>query len=421
MLKDTSNKSDAVVKKNIFWQYLLQIAVYIFPFITLPFLTRVLGPDEFAVRAYSVSILSLITVLIDFGFNPFGTREIARHRDDLPYMKKLTTTILAQRCILAIAGAGILLAIIPTIPIMANNPEYMMIAYAGTVLTALLPDFVFRGLEDMSILTKRFVVSRLVSLVLIFCFIRSADQLVLVAVFEAVPALIAFIWSWIAVARKFKIVPNLKLIDLRESLTIFKTSFVFFLSSAATTIFTNLTTVMIGIYIVNQAEISYWSLATTVIAAVQSLYNPIYNSIYPHVAATRNFAIVKKYLLLGMPVVFIGSIALYFLAPFAMLLLGGSEYLEGSLILQILIPVLVLSYPAIIIGFPILAVINKEKLLTASSVVAALFQIAGLFVLASLGCFTLVNVAILRCITELIMMVLRVAFVARSRHLLSAN
>ncbi len=416
MESSAEKESAQVLKKNIFFQSLLQIAIYVFPY-----LTRVLGPDEFAVRAYSISVMNLCLIFIDFGYNALGTREIARHRNDLHFIRALTSTIFSQRLIMAVFGGLILCAIIPAIPIMAENPLYMLIAYFGTVLNALLPDFVFKGLEDMAILTKRFVVSRLVSLILIFAFVKGPDQLVLVAIFEAVPSLIAFVWSWFDVIKKRKITLSPKLIELKNSLDILKKSAIFFLSSASTTIFTNLTTVMIGIFIIDQAEISYWSLATTCIYAVQSLYNPIYNSAYPHVAARRNFSVIRKLLLLGLPVVVVGSVALYFLSPVVMWLLGGNEYEAGSAVLQYLIPVLVFSYPAIMIGFPILAVIDKEKQLTASSVIAALFHIAGLFLLLALDCFTILNIALLRCATEFIMLALRAFFVFRSRKLLTSN
>ena len=144
---------------------------------------------------------------------------------------------------------------------------------------------------------------------------------------------------------------------------------------------------------------------------MQGLYNPIYNSIYPHVAANRNFGIIKRFLLIGIPVVAVGVFLLIILAPFVMWVLGGSEYLTGSVVLQVLAPLLLFSYPAVLIGFPILAVINKEKLLTASSVAAAVFQIAGLFFL----------VAILRCLAEFIMLLFRAIFVFKSRKLLRAK
>lgn len=417
---DSSQKKESnVLKKNIFWQYLLQIAVYVFPFITLPYLTRVLGPDEYAVRAYSISIMSLLSTIVGFGFTTYGTREVARNRTDFLFIRSLTTSIVIQRFILAFIAGIVLFLIIPSIPIMAANPEYMMISYISMILTAMLPDYIFQGLEDMAILTKRFVVSRLVSIILIFTFVQGPNQLLLVALFEAVPSLIAFIWSWADVVVKRKITPSLKLFEPKKSWNIFKTSTFFFISSASTTIFTNLTTVMIGIYIVAQAEISYWSLASMCISALQSLYTPIYNSIYPHVIAHRKFSLIKRALLIGLPVVIAAIILVIFLSPLAMWILGGPEYVDGSIVLQLLAPLLLFSYPAVLIGFPILAAIDKEKLLTVSSVVAALFHIAGLCAFAYFGCFTIINVAILRCATEFVMLLLRVLFVYKSRNLLT--
>lgn len=413
--RDTSN----VLKKNIAAQYLLQLAIYVFPFITLPYLTRVLGPDEFAVRAYAGSVMAIVTTLVSYGFNMYGTREVARNRTNLPFLIRLSSTIFSLRLIMAIAGGIIVLGISYVIPIMRENQLYMIIAYFGFCLTGMLPDYIFQGLEDMSILTKRFVVSRLVSLILIFAFVRSSDQLILVACFEAVPSIIAFAWSWIDVIYKRKIALRFSTIQKAYLWEVLKVATVFFLSSAATTIFTSFTTIMIGIYITNAAEISYWTLALTVITAVQSLYSPIVKSTYPHMVANRNFALIKKFLVLGTPLALLATIASIVFANPIMFLLGGSEYLSGSYVLQLVSPILLLSYPAMLVGFPVLAVIDKEKQLTISSVISAVFQIIGLIILATCGVFTITTVAILRCCTELILLVVRAFFVIKDRDLLS--
>jgi PST family polysaccharide transporter len=194
---------------------------------------------------------------------------------------------------------------------------------------------------------------------------------------------------------------------------------VFFLSSASTSIFTALTTVMIGIYISDAAQVSYWSLSMTVVAAVQSLFTPFTNSIYPNVVVSRNLAPVRKALKLGFPLVVAGCLALFFCADLVMRIFGGREYVAGAHILQIVIPTILLSFPSMMIGFPVLAAVDREKQLTTSSVVAATFHIAGLVTLALTSSFTIVAVAILRSITEGIMLVLRVAFVRQWRRQVS--
>lgn len=147
------------LRRNIFYQYLLQIGVYVFPFITLPYLTRVLGSDVYAIRAYAVSVMGLVTTFVNYGFNQWGTREVALHRDDKDYLRRLTTMVCLMRLGLAAGGALVVVGITPFIPLMAANPIYMLVAYVGACLSAMLPDFVFQGLEDMSVMTKRYVAS----------------------------------------------------------------------------------------------------------------------------------------------------------------------------------------------------------------------------------------------------------------------
>lgn len=401
------------LKRNIFFQYLLRVAIYVFPLLTLPYLTRVLGPDVYAVRAYAVSSMGLVVTFVSYGFNVYGTREVALHKDDLGYLKRLTTSIFAMRVVLAVLGAAVVAILIPLTPLMAQNPGYMFITYAGVCLTGMLPDFIFQGLEDMSVMTKRFVGSKIVSVLLIFAFIRGPEDIILVAVFEAASSAVAFAWSWLDVVFKRKITLDFGCLKVRYMASCLKSSTVFFISNASTTTFTGLTTVMIGIYVQDANQVAYWSVAMTAIVAVQALYAPITNSLYPHVVSNGDFRAAKRFLIAGMPVVLIGTIAFSALSDTVMLVLGGPSYLGGSNIVRLVAPIFLFSYPSEVIGFPVLAAAGKEVQLTASSLGAAIFHIVGLCALAGVGGFSIVHVAALRCVTEFVMLALRCVFVIR--------
>lgn len=167
---------------------------------------------------------------------------------------------------------------------------------------------------------------------------------------------------------------------------------------------------MIGLLIVNPTEISYWSLATTAVGAVQSLYTPITNSLYPHMVVNRDLRMLRKLLIAGMIAVSVGSVAFALLSDAVMLVLGGREYLAGSYVVAMLAPVLWFSYPGMLLGYPVLAALDRVCLLTVSTVTSALFHVAGLAVLAATGMFTVAAVCVLRCCTEAVMTTLRAAF-----------
>lgn len=184
----------ALYKKNIAFQYGLELARYFFPFVTIPFLTRVLGPDVYAVRAYILAAMTFVQVFLLFGFNSYGTKEVAT-RDSDTFLRELTSSIMLVRVGLCIVAAVAVELLIFFIPIMASNSIYVWFAFVGVCFKCCLPDFVFQGKEDMGIITNRFVISQIISTLLIVGFIRSPSDLLLVPIFEGIAALIAFGWS----------------------------------------------------------------------------------------------------------------------------------------------------------------------------------------------------------------------------------
>lgn len=395
--------------KNTALQYGLQIAKYIFPFLTIPYLTRVLGPDVYAVRAYVLALMSMMLMLLEYGFNAYGTKVIAEQRESRAEVQIIMTVITLLRLCLCMLGFIILLVVSHEIILLRDNLAYVLIAYLGTAFKALLPDFIFQGFEEMGIITRRYVLSQAVALVLIFSLVRTPDDLILVAVFETVASCIALLWSWGNVIFHRGLRPA-RIPGDRVG-RVFKTSTAFFLSNAATTMFTSLTTLMIGVLVKDVDEISFWSISMMAISAIQSLYTPISNSLYPHVVIRRDFSLVKKLLVVGVPVCAVGTIAYACLSNYVMLILGGPEYLKGSYIVALTAPVLFLSFPAMLIGIPVLAAIGEVKKLTASSVISACFHVLGLFLLAAFNQFTIVHVAVLRCLTEFVLLLSRGIFV----------
>ena len=403
--------SHKVFYKNTLMQYGLQIAKYLFPFITIPYLTRVLGPDVYAIRAYILAAMTFMQVFLDYGFTSYGTRAVALAINDKTAIRSEMTAIMIARFGLCIGGAIVLVPITLCIPILASNPVYVAISYICVCFKAALPDFIFTGLEEMGILTYRFVVAQAVSTVLILLMVRGVEDLLLVPTFEALAAFIAFSWSWENVLLKRRIAPIR--VSASKVISAFKVSTVFFFSNAATTLFTCLTTLMIGVLITDISEVSYWSLAMTAISAIQSLYIPISNSLYPHMCKRRDFALFKRLMAVGMAVVTVGTVAFASFSEAIMWILGGSEYLNGAYVMVMVSPVLFFSFPAVLQGVPMLAAVGKEKELTASSIISALFHISGLFVLAFGGWFTISAVAVLRCCTEFVLFLMRTIFVVR--------
>ena len=397
--------------KNTGFQLLLQIAKYIFPYLTLPYLTRALGTEGYAIRSYVLAAMSFMQVFLDFGFNSYGIKAVANANGDLEQERIESSAITYLRLLFCVVGAVALVPITILIPIMSENAPYVAISYLTVCAKALLPDFYFQGIEDMAVITNRFVFSQAVATGLIFMLIHGPEDLLWVPVLETLAAVIALAWSWKCVVVDHNIA--MVKVSAKKLVSVVKESSIFFVATAATTIFSSLTTLVIGYCVQDPAEISYWSVALTAVTAVQALYAPIATSLYPHMVKNRDYVLLKTLLLIGMPVDIIGTIAFSRLGETIMLVLGGSEYVPGAYLIPYIAPIFIFSFPAVMIGYPLLAAVGEIKELTATSVVSALFNIVGLGLLVWSGRFSMPAIAVLRCGTEAVLLGSRLYFVYR--------
>lgn len=390
--------------RNTIWQYGLQIIKYALPLLVLPYLTRVLEPEGYAVYAYILSFMSFAQTFIDFGFNLSGTKDVANAKNG----KELGVIVgsITQARLILCGIAGLACAIIAlNIPIMRDNPIYTLLAYLAVCGRALAPDFLFQGMERMGPLTTRYFVSKGTSTLLTFAFVRSFEDILWVPLLDILASIIALIWSFAAARRLFGL--KMTLVPIRRCLKDLAKSGYYCLSNMASVAFNGFSTLLIGIAITDQAQIAYWSLGITSINAAQALYQPITTSLYPHMVAGKDFKFAKRIAFKSIPVVLSATILFAILADPIILVLGGSSYIEGAYVIRMLAPVLTFSFYGVLLGWPILGALGKVRELTRTTVLSSLVSIGMLLMIIVLGLASVALFAIVRSLTEALMCVLR--------------
>lgn len=391
--------------KNMFWQYGLQILKYLFPLVLVPYLTRVLGTDGYAIYAYVLSFMGMMQTIADFGFTLSGTKEIISNKSDDEKLSRVVCEITAAR-VLLILGLGLFLGIVARfIPLLGANLNYAFVAYIAVSLRALLPDYVFQGFESMGSLTTRYFASKGTTVVLTLLLVKSEEDLLLVAVADALGAAIGLIWSYLAIRKLFDMTfyaPSLKgsLYELRESA-------LYCVSNVSSSLFSGFTTIIIGLALSNSEEIAYWSLTLTTVNAVQALYTPISNSLYPHMLNSGDFKFAKKLALLALPALLIGTAAYCYLAEPIMFVLGGPEYGGGAQVMRDIAPVLVFSFYAILIGWPVLGAMGYVKELTSSTIFTGIVNVVVLSLLYIFGYASLKNICLVRWLADALLFIAR--------------
>lgn len=389
--------------KNTIMLYLMNIAKMVFPLVTLPYLTRVLTVDTYGVVSYVKAVMQYMQLVMMFGFLLSATKDIVNAQNDKKRIGEITGDVLLAKLILGFFSAIVLGGLTFSIPILRDNILYTVIAFINVIVMEMMADFLFRGIDKMEVITIRFVIAKTISTLLTFVFIKGDMDILLIPIFDLMGSVVALV---LVIFEIKKMSIPVRVTSVKSALIKLKESAVYFISDMATTAFGALNTLLIGIF-VNTQQVAFWSIAMQLVAAVQSLYTPITNGIYPTMIRTKSRKFIQKTTMIFMPVVVIGCIFCFVFSKYILLIVGGKQYVEAESVFRALIPVMFFSFPSILYGWPTLGPIGKQMQTTMTTIITAVVQVVGLIVFILLGQFTLINVALLRGGTEFLLFILR--------------
>lgn len=402
--------------KNTLWQYGLQILKYLFPLLLIPYLTRILGTEGYAVYAYVLSFMGVVQTIADFGFTLSGTKKVVDLRGDTAALSRLVGAITVARLMLLCGLFFCVMVVTRFIPIMAENTVYVIWAFFATAGRTVLPDFIFQGNERMGPLTTRYFASKGVQVALTILLVRGPGDLILVAVADVLSEIVDIAWSYRAQKRLFGV--GIARPTFKESFEELRVSAIYCVSNVSSSLFSGFTTVIIGLAITSKTDIAFWSLTLTTVNAVQSLYTPIANSLYPHMIKNRDFGFARKLALVALPVLVLGIVAYCALSKPIMLVLGGPEYVGGAHVMWMISPIFIFSFYGILIGWPVLGAMGHVKELTVSTLFTGIVNVVSLLALYLAGLITLDVICVARWGCDALLLLVRVFMlwrVARSK------
>ncbi|MDD6152432.1 MAG: oligosaccharide flippase family protein [Elusimicrobia bacterium] len=382
--------------KNTSMLYLLSAAKMLFPFLTFPYLTRVLSVDGYALVAYVKAVMQYMQLWVDFGFILSATKNIVQSGENNNLINHIVSDTMLARVLLGLTGAVLLAVASASIPLLRQNFLFTWLSYGAVFVSCFMTDYLFRGLEQMQEITIRFVIMKGISTVLTFLFVQSDKDLLIIPVLDILSSAAALGLIYFQF-RKYNI--HLQIPSFRRAWNYLKESFVYFLSNAATTAFGALNTLVIGIFLAEK-DVAVWAVSLQLISVIQMCYGPIIDAVYPEMVRHKQLNLIKKLLFIFMPLIVIGCIVCYINAPLIIRIAAGNKYTQAVPIFRLMIPVLLFAFPAMLCGWPALGAIGKIGKTTTTTIVSAVTQCCGLGLLLFLGQFTLPNIALIRDITE---------------------
>lgn len=366
--------------KNITSLGFVQVVNYIFPLITIPYVSRIIGPEGFGEINYITAFVSYFILLISYGFDFTATRKIAVDPDNLETRSKVFSEVTTARILLFIISMAAFMICIGILPLLRGNLALSLILFLNVISVLLTPQYIFQGLQKLPVLSLVTILKGIINTSLIFLFVTKKDDLLLYAgigVFSNfLISLISFLYVLFVIKIKFRFY------SIKHSLNILNEVRLVFFSSIVFSLYTTTNIIVLGLF--SEAKtIGYYTTAVSFIMIVQGVVNiPLSSSLYPYIgrafSESQENGIIKLRKIA--PIIFYFTVAvclgILILAPFVIFLIYGKSF-EGSIItVQILSFLPLISAMSNLMGIQTMLNLNMDNLFLKITGIAACFSIA---------------------------------------------
>lgn len=318
---------------------ILQVANYILPLVTFPYLVRVLGPEKYGLIAFAQAFIGYFVILIDYGFNLSATREVSIYRGDREKISEIFSSVTIIKFALMILSFVIFIILVFSFDKFRNDWRLYFLTFGSILGNVLFPVWLFQGMERMKYITFLNLLSKIIFTGAIFIFIRKSSDYLYVPGINLLGALISGILALWIIFKNFKIkfiLPSLE--GIKHQL---KEGWYIFISTVAISLYTVSNTFILGLF-TNNTIVGYYSAGERIVKAVLGLLGPVSQTIYPYISKVANESREKginfiRYIskIIG-SLGFIMSLFLFIFANFIVNLLLGNSYIESVKVLRIL-------------------------------------------------------------------------------------
>ncbi|HUW04862.1 MAG TPA: oligosaccharide flippase family protein [Williamwhitmania sp.] len=393
-VKSIVNKN-RVIFENFSFLSMLQVSNLLIFMLTIPYLFRVLGKENYGLVVFAQTIALYFTIIVSFGFNVTATRDISIHRGDNAKIGDVISAILSLKLLFFFISLAIISILIIFIPLLNAHPKVFYLSMLVCLSEALFPIWYFQGIEKMKYITFINVATRVASALLIFAFVKEATDYYLVPLFLGLGTVSGALIGLYIVFRvhnnRFRWLTKLELTScIRDNIPLF-------ISNVSSQVYVNANKLIVGSFLGMQ-DVAIYDIADKVVNLLKVPIFLVGQTLFPRISRDKDVRFVKK----AMSLVFTFFVVVYsglFLFSVQIIhLFSGTNNPEAISLLRLLgltiLPISVGLFFNDLLLVPFGFLRDYAKL-RSSSVVVYLVSIGILIMLNQVGLFQLAGVIIL--------------------------
>jgi O-antigen/teichoic acid export membrane protein len=398
------------IYKNVFYNVLKTVLSLIFPLLSFPYVSRILGPVNLGKVNFAASIISYALMFAGLGINAYGIREAAKRREDKEALSCFVSEILHINFFSTLFAYVALFIAIFFIPKLSGYRILLILTSSTILFTTIGIDWLYSALEEYRYITSRSFVVQLLSLIALYVFIKNPDDYLKYALISVCASSGSNLFNFFH-SRKyvniFKFRAKNTVQHLRPILTMFG-------MTIAASIFTTLDTTMVGL-LNGDYEVGIYGAAIKGVKLVNGLIATLGITLLPRMSyyigtgkMERFNFIFKKSVHITMFLAFPAVILIIFNGKIIVDILSGEKYYDAIRCIQVIAGIILFSSFSLLVDNQILLPNGKEKLNLLALIAGAVIDfVLNLLLIPGYGAF---GACIATLITEGVIFILHLIF-----------
>lgn len=362
---------------NAFLNSFRSILNILFPLITFPYVSRKLSVEGIGIYNFSNSVVSYFLLIAALGVNTYAIREGAKYRNDKIKIERFSSEVFTINMYSTIIAYLLLFLSLVIFSKLRNYIFCILIFSLQIFFTTIGTEWIYQIYEDYAYITIRSIIFQIISIFLLFIFVRGPKDYLNYAAITAFSVVGTNLLNFIH-ARQYCHI-HLKLhfkwkVHLLPILILFA-------ANVALMIYINSDITLLGIMKSNYI-VGIYSVSSKIYQIVKTLISALLAVTIPRLAMLFGNHRIKEYnnilsrvtgilILLTLP----ASVGLFMLAKEVVLIISGANFLRSMNSLRILCFAYIFSILAYILNDCVLIPAKKEKYVLRSMSTSAILNI----------------------------------------------
>lgn len=374
----------------------------IVPLLIMPYIVGLCGIDGQGKISISLGIAYFLIVIIDYGVDIVGVKEISVNRDDAEKLKSIISTAYCARFLLLCAVLVLASVVFFTIPFFYKEKTLFFLCLPILIGQFINPTWVYQGIEHYKWIAFLNIFSKVIYATGIFIFIRVPGDYIYANMWWGIGGITANAIAFLYLRKKYRLSFNDT--DKHKIREYLKANFSFFFSQLFVSAQFYLPIILIG-FISNDSVAGKYSIVDRVINMFKTYLTVFFSFVYPRVCylaeenVKEGMRFWKRYNGLNLTAIVFGILVMFYFAEPIISYFKANEVTEiaGYLRFGLIVPLLLaISMPLkqLLLGF------GRQKLYIRLTMILVLFN--GLLLAILLYFYGVYGVLASLIITEVI-------------------